>query len=331
MTFKYHQVFVEDASTVAGPYEAKGPLKKHFDKTFENLYHGEKSWETAEAKILEESIRILLNKTKKSKEDIDVIISGDLMNQITSSCYSSEKFHFPFLGIYSACAISIEGMILGSTMIDAGKVSNVIASTSSHNMSSEKQFRNPTEYGAPKPKTATFTATGGASILLTNENTGIKVESSTIGRIIDYEQTDPFHMGAVMAPAAADTIYRHLTDLSREPEYYDLILTGDLGLYGKEILIDFMKTEYGLDIKDNYNDCGVMLYDLETQKEVLAGGSGPVCSALVNYSVILEMLKKKKIKKVLLVATGALFSPTMVYQHKNILSIAHAISLEVIQ
>ena len=168
MTFKYHQVFVEDASTVAGPYEAKGPLKKYFDKTFENLYHGEKSWETAEAKILEESIRILLHKTKKIKEDIDVIISGDLMNQITSSCYSSEKFHFPFLGIYSACATSIEGMILGSTMIDAGKVNHVIASTSSHNMSSEKQFRNPTEYGAPKPKTATFTATGGASILLTN-------------------------------------------------------------------------------------------------------------------------------------------------------------------
>ena len=138
-------------------------------------------------------------------------------------------------------------------------------------------------------------------------------------------------MGAVMAPAAADTIYRHLTDLNRTPDYYDLILTGDLGLYGKEILIDFMKSEYDLDIKDNYNDCGVMLYDLETQKEVLAGGSGPVCSALVNYSVILEMLKKKKIKKVLLVATGALFSPTMVYQHENILSIAHAISLEVIK
>lgn len=331
MTFKYRNAFIENASTVAGPYEAKGPLHKFFDKTFDNLYHGEKSWETAEAKVLEDSIQILLNKTKKKKEDIDVIISGDLMNQITSSCYSSEKFNFPFLGIYSACATSIEGIILGSTMIDSGKVGHVIASTSSHNMSSEKQFRNPTEYGAPKPKTATFTATGGASILLTNENTGIKVESSTIGRIVDYEQTDPLHMGAVMAPAAADTIYRHLKDMKRTPDYYDLILTGDLGTYGKEILIDFMKTEYGLDISKNYNDCGVMLYDLETQKEVLAGGSGPVCSALVNYSFVLDMLKKKKLTKVLLVATGALFSPTMVYQHENILSIAHAVSLEVIK
>lgn len=331
MTFKYRNAFIENASTVAGPYEAKGPLHKFFDKTFDNLYHGEKTWETAEAKVLEDSIQILLNKTKKKKEDIDVIISGDLMNQITSSCYSSEKFNFPFLGIYSACATSMEGIILGSTMLDSGKVENVIASTSSHNMSSEKQFRNPTEYGAPKPKTATFTATGGASILLTNENTGIKVESSTIGRIVDYEQTDPLHMGAVMAPAAADTIYRHLKDMKRTPDYYDLILTGDLGTYGKEILIDFMKTEYGLDISKNYNDCGVMLYDLETQKEVLAGGSGPVCSALVNYSFVLDMLKKKKLTKVLLVATGALFSPTMVYQHENILSIAHAVSLEVIK
>lgn len=331
MTFKYNCVFVEDAATIAGPYEAKGPLKKYFDQTFDNLYHGEKSWETAEAKILEDSIRALLKKTKKTKEDIDVIISGDLMNQITSSCYSSEKFNFPFLGIYSACATSVEGMILGSSLIDGGKVNRAIASTSSHNMSSEKQFRNPTEYGAPKPKTATFTATGGASILLTNENTGIKVESSTIGRIVDYEQNDPFNMGAVMAPAAADTIHRHLMDLNRTPDYYDLILTGDLGTYGKEILIDFMKTEYGLDISRNYNDCGTMLYDFEKQKEVQAGGSGPVCSALVNYSVVLELLKKKKIKKVLLVATGALFSPTFVYQHENILSIAHAISLEVIK
>lgn len=331
MTFKYNNVFIENAATVAGPYEANGPLKKFFDKTFDNLYNGEKSWETAEAKVLEDSIKILLKKTNKKEDNIDVIISGDLMNQITSSCYSSEKFGFPFLGIYSACATSVEGIILGSAMIDSAKIKNAIAATSSHNMSSEKQFRNPTEYGAPKPKTATFTATGGASILLTNENTGIKVESSTIGRIMDYNQTDPFNMGAVMAPAAADTIYRHLKNTDRTPDYYDLILTGDLGTYGKEILIDFMKSEYGLDISNNYNDCGVMLYDVERQKEVLAGGSGPVCSALVNYSLVLDLLRKKKLKKVLLVATGALFSPTMVYQHENILSIAHAVSLEVIK
>lgn len=330
MTFKYNNVFIDNTSTIAGPYEAKGPLSKYFDKTFTDLYNEEKSWELAEAKILEESIDKVLEKSNKNKEDIDIIISGDLMNQITSSCYSSEKFNIPFLGIYSACATSIEGIILASSLIDSGKVNNVITSVSSHNMSSEKQFRNPTEYGAPKPKTATFTSTGGASILLTNKNTGIKVESSTIGKIINYNQKDPMNMGSVMAPAAADTIYRHLKDTNRDISYYDLVLTGDLGLYGKEILIDFMNKEYGIDISKNYNDCGVMLYDLEKQKEVLAGGSGPVCSALVNYSLIIDMLKNKKIKKVLLVATGALFSPTMVYQHKDILSIAHLVSLEVI-
>ena len=330
MTFEYKNVYVGESSTIAGPYEKKGPYGDKFDKTFDNLYNGEKTWEMAEAKALKESINILLKKAKKTNEDIDIIISGDLLNQITSSCYSTENFDTPFLGIYSACATSIEGIIIGSSLIDSKKVKNVIASTSSHNMSSEKQFRNPTEYGAPKPKTATFTSTGGASILLTNEKNSIKVDSTTIGKIIDYNQTDPLDMGSVMAPAAADTIYRHLKDTNRSPDYYDLILTGDLGLYGKEILIDLMKTDYGLDISKNYNDCGVMLYDLETQKEVLAGGSGPVCSALINYSVIMEKLKKKELKRVLLVATGALFSPTMVYQHQNILSIAHAVSLEVI-
>ena len=329
MTFKYDNVYVKDTATIAGPYEKDGPLKKEFDKTFNDLYYKQKSWELAESKVLEDTINLLLKKSNKKKEDIDVVISGDLLNQITSSCYANLKYDIPFLGIYTACATSVEGIIIGSTFIDSSKVNNVIVSTSSHNMSSEKQFRNPTEYGAPKPKSATFTATGGAAIMLTNEKTNVKVESSTIGKIVDYNQTDPLNMGAVMAPAAAETIYRHLTDMKRKPNDYDLILTGDLGILGKEILIDFMKEEYNIDISKNYNDCGVMLYDLKKQKECLAGGSGPVCSALVNYSLIYKMLKEKKLKRVLLVATGALFSPTFVYQHENILAIANAVSLEV--
>jgi len=331
MTQKYNNVYVNDTATIAGPYEKKGPLSKYFDKTFNNSYYGEKSWETAESKILEDTIKLILEKTNKNKEEIDLVISGDLLNQITSSCYALLKYNIPFLGIYSACATSIEGIIIGSNYIEGNRANNIIVSTSSHNMSSEKQFRNPTEYGAPKPSTATFTATGGASLFLTNEKTDIKVESSTLGRIIDYNQTDPLHMGSVMAPAAADTLYRHLKDMNRDANYYDLILTGDLGKYGKEILKEFMKEQYDIDISNNYNDCGVMLYDLERQKEVLAGGSGPVCSALVNYSYIFKQLKQKKLKRVLLIATGALFSPTFAYQHENILSIAHAISLEVIE
>lgn len=329
MTYKYNNVYLDEVSTVVGPYEAKGPLGNKFDKSYKDLYNGEKTWEQAEAHLLEESIDILLNKSNTEISKIDLIISGDLLNQVTSSSYGVLKYNRPFLGIYSACASSVEGIIIGSSMIDSKKIKNCVVSTSSHNMSSEKQFRNPTEYGAPKPKTATFTSTGGASVLLTNKKTKIKVESSTIGTVVDMEQNDPLNMGAVMAGAAALTIYKHLTDLNRDPSYYDLILTGDLGIYGKEILIDYMKSEYDIDISKNYNDTGTMLYDFKNQKEVNAGGSGPVCCPLVCYSSIIPMLKSKKINRILIVATGALFSPTNVFQHKNINSISHAVVLEV--
>lgn len=329
MTYKYDNVYIKDTSTVVGPYEEEGPLGDKFDKVYSNLYENETSFEKAEIKLMQDSIEILLNKTKLEKKDIDLFVAGDLQNQIISSCYTALQIDVPFLGIYSACATNIEGMIIASSLIDSKKINNAIVSTSSHNMVSEKQFRNPTEYGAPKPLTSTFTATGGASILLTNEKTNIKVESSTIGKVIDMKQNDPLNMGSCMAPGAAYTIYKHFKDLKRDPSYYDLILTGDLGLYGKEILIDYMKTEYGYDISKNYDDSGVLLYDTKTQKDVHAGGSGPVCIALVTYADILNKMKAKKLKKVLLVATGALFNPTIVFQKENILAIAHAISLEV--
>lgn len=330
MTFYYNNVYVLDTYTIAGPYEKKGPLNSYFDKTFDNLYFGEKTWEDSEVKLVSDSISLLLKKTKLKQDNIDLIIGGDLLNQITATCYGVEKTNIPFLGIYSACATSCEGIILASSLIDSKKVNNAIVVTSSHNMTSEKQFRNPTEYGSLKPDTATFTATGGASILLTNKKTNIKIESSTIGKVINYKQKDVFNMGGVMAPACCDVIYNHLKDTNRTIDYYDLILSGDLGKYGKEILIDLLSEEYGIDNINNYNDCGVMLYDLINQKEIKAGGSGPVCSALVNYSLVIDLLRKKKIKKVLVVATGALFSPTFVYQKKDILSISHAVSLEAV-
>ncbi len=328
MTFKFSKVYVNNVSTVVGPYEKKGPLGNKFDKTYDDLYIDENSWEKAEVKLLEESVDILLNKSKKKKEDIDLIIAGDLLNQISASCYGVEKFMIPFLGIYSACTTSTEGILLAACMIDSLRVNNAIVSVSSHNMASEKQFRNPTEYGAPKPMTATFTTTGGASILLQSNKTKVKVESATVGRICNMNQKDPNNMGAAMAIAAADTIYNHLKDTKRSVNYYDLIITGDLGKYGKKILIEYMKSEYGIDMSDNYNDSGIMIYDMDVQKETLAGGSGPACSPLVNYSHIIPLLEEKKLNKVLIVATGALFSPTFVYQKQPILSISHAVSLE---
>ena len=330
MTFTYNDVYIQDTATVAGPYEKKGPLKRYFDKTFDNLYYDEESWEKAEIKSVKESLKLLYKKAGLKRKEVDVILGGDLQNQIAATTYGAYNFSKCFLGLYGACSTSVEAMIIGSILIESKKVKNAIATVSSHNMSAEKQFRNPTEYGAPKPKSSTFTSTGSASILLTKEKTDIKVESSTIGQIIDLNQNDPNDMGKVMAPAAIDTIKRHLKDLNRKPDYYDLIVTGDLGVYGKEILKDYMLEEYDINLENNYNDCGVMLYDLTKQKECLAGGSGPVCSALVSFGYIYHEMKKKNLKKVLIVATGALFSPTMVYQKENIYSIANAISLEVV-
>lgn len=330
MTFKFNNVYLNEVATSTGPYEKDGPLGKMFDKSYKDLYCEETSWERAEVHLLQESMKLALKKNELKKEDIDLVISGDLLNQISSSSYAAYDLDRPFLGIYSACSTNTEALIIGSSLISAKNIKRCMCSVSSHNMSSEKQFRNPTEYGAPKPKTATFTSTGGASAIISNTKSNIKIESGTIGKIVDLGQNNPLDMGAVMAGAAAETIYQHLEDTKRDASYYDLIVTGDLGLYGKEILKDYMLNEYKIDIRNNYNDCGVMLYNLEKQEEIQAGGSGPVCSALVLYTIILEQMKKKKLKRVLMVATGALFNPNFVFQKENILSIAHAVSLEAI-
>ena len=331
MTFKYNNVYLENTATVVGPYEHAGPLTRRFDRYYDEMYMHEDTFENAEVHLMKESVDILLDKLNKKKKDINLFVAGDLQNQITSSSFTAKYMETPFIGVYSACASNVLGLIIASNMIDSKRINNAIISVSSHNMVSERQFRNPTEYGAPKPSSATFTATGGASAYLSNQKKDIKIESSTLGRVIDMEQTDPNDMGAVMAGAAIDTIYRHLKDTKRDPNYYDLIVTGDLGRYGKEIVIEYMQKEYNLDLSKNYNDCGIMLYDLQKQKDVQAGGSGPVCSALVVYGDIVPKMKNKEIKKVLYVATGALFNPTTVFQKSNILSIAHAISLEVVK
>jgi stage V sporulation protein AD len=197
-------------------------------------------------------------------------------------------------------------------------------------LSSERQFRYPIEYGVLKPSSSTFTATGAASCLLSNINSDVRIECATLGRIVDYDQNDANDMGRVMAPAAIDTLIRHFEDTGRSPDDYDLILTGDLGKYGVEIVKDYLSNTYDITLGDKYNDCGLLLYDLDAQTNIKAGGSGPVCSALVVYSYIYELLKKKKIKRVLFLATGALFSPIMVFQKENINSICHAVSLEVV-
>lgn len=328
MTFKYKNVYLNETSTVCGPVEKEGPLKKYFDKTYDDLYGEEKSFEKAEIRYVKDAMVLLLRKSGLIKEEIDLVVGGDLLNQIAASTYGTCGVGKSFIGVYGACSSSVLGMIVASNFIEGKMVEKAIVEVSSHNSASEKQFRNPVEYGTPKVDSATFTASGAAACLLSNEKSKVKVESATLGKIVDYQQNDVNDMGRVMAPAAYETLKSHFEETGRSPDYYDLILTGDLGCFGKEILTEYMR-ESGY-ILENYNDCGTMLYDLETQKEVHAGGSGPVCSALVNFGYIYDELKKKKLKKVLLVATGALFSPTTVHQGEDIYSIAHAISLEVV-
>ena len=326
MTQKYENVYLFESSIVTGPYEKKGPLAKYFDYSYDDLYFNMKTWEQAEMQILHKSIELLLSKKGIKKDKIDLFISGDLLNQLVSSSVTASKIQIPYLGIYSACASGIEGLIIGSNMIENG-LKNIICSVSSHNNSAEKQFRNPVEYGGPKPKTSTFTVTGGVSGLISSTKSNIKIESSTIGTVCDMNQKDVYNMGAVMACAAGETIYKHLKDTNRQIDYYDMIFTGDLGVIGKKILKDYLKEEYKINL-EHYDDTACMIYDLNNQ-EVYSGGSGPACVMAVMYGYIIKKMKEGKWKKVLVVGTGSLHNTTIVNQKMSIPSIAHAISLEV--
>lgn len=327
MTRKFNNVYINEKYTIAGIYEKDGPIADYFDMIYDrDFYYGCDTFEKAEEKMIGDSINKLISRSKMIDSDIDYVIAGDLENQIAASDYAMRDFNIPFIGIYSACATFGEGLILGSNLIEGKRANKIIVSTGSHNMVAEKQFRNPTEYGAPKKKTTTFTSTGAVSLLLSNKMGKIRVASATMGMVMDGGICDVNNMGAVMAIAAGDTIKRHLNDLDVKADYYDLILTGDLGIYGKKILIEYLKSD-GIDISQNYNDCGLILYDREKQP-VYAGASGPASSALVFSAYIMKEMERGKYKRVLLVPTGAIFSPTRVFQKDSIPSIAHAIGLE---
>lgn len=321
-SYIFKSVYIKDYYTVAGPLEKEGKLKG-INETFNDFYFGEKTFEMAEIKMQKNVVNNLLNENALKESDIEFLIGGDLINQISISSYAQREFNFPFLGVYSACSTFTESLLISSVFIDLYKLKNVIALTSSHNLTAERQFRYPTEYGAPKPGTTTFTATGAAGALLTNKKSAIKVESATIGKVIDKGINDVSHMGAVMTPAAADTIYNHLKDLNRDIDYYDLVLTGDLGCIGKEILKEYTKKVYNINLK-KLMDSGCEIY-LDSQ-DTYAGGSGPVCLPLVYFN---KILTSKKYKKVLLVGTGSLHSPCLVNQRNTIPAISHVVSLEV--
>lgn len=324
----FNNVYVCGSATVAGLIEKQGPLGNYFDNTYDDLYFGCKTFEQAEQKMLKEAIDLSFKKTKLRDKDIDIMFGGDLLNQIASSTYVSRDYKIPLIGTFAACSSSMLTLALASSYVQAGYANNALAFTSSHNATAERQYRYPVEYGIQKPDTTTYTATGAGAIIVSNIISDIKVTSATFGEVTDYEFTDANNMGVAMAPAAYKTLKQHFKDLNREPSYYDLILTGDLSTYGKRVVLEMFKKD-NIELS-NYDDCGLILYDREKQ-DVFAGGSGCACCALTTYSYILDKMKKKELKKVLVVATGALLSPTLIQQKESIPCIAHAVSLEVLE
>lgn len=320
MVFK--NVYINDQETIVGPYEKSGVL--NFMHHLDDFYDNEKTFENCEVKMQRTVFEKILFKNNLADKDIDLVVGGDLMNQITATSYTMRDFSVPFLGIYSACASFTESLIILANMLETKFFNQGVAITSSHNLTSEKQFRFPVEYGCLKPKRSTFTATGAVAALLSTKPSKIRVESATIGKIQDYGIKDPFHMGAVMTPAAANTITTHLHDLKRSVDYYDVILTGDLGSVGTNILKEFLETNNRIKLR-NHLDAGTLIY--KDEQETYAGASGPVALPLVLFN---KILKQKKYKKILIVGTGSLHSPVMCNQKNTIPSIAHAVSLEVL-
>ncbi|MFC0014729.1 MULTISPECIES: stage V sporulation protein AD [Allobacillus] len=318
-------VYIAGNATVTGPKEAQGPLADTFDYSFDDLYCNEKTWEKAEQALLKKSIELTLSKTNTRQDAVDLLISGDLLNQNISSSYVARDLDAPFFGVFGACSTSMETVAISSSLVDAGHCSKVVASTSSHYSTAERQFRYPTEYGIQKPNTAHCTVTGAGSVLVQNEKSAIQVEGATIGKVIDYGVTNPLDMGSAMAPAAANTIVQHFKDFGRQPEDYDIILTGDLASVGTPI-VKKLTEQSGYDIEEVHQDCGLMIYH-DSQK-VNAGGSGCASSAVVTYGYIMQQMMENKLDKVLIVATGALLSPTIVQQKESIPCIAHGVVIK---
>lgn len=321
-------VYVLAGYSMVGPLEGKGPLKDYFDYVIQDDKLNEKTFEKSERKLLKNIITGSIDKAGLTTENIDFFFGGDLLNQIVSSSYTARELEIPFIGLYSACATMAEALALAAIFIDNGLASNIVAGTCTHFSSAERQYRFPLELGNQRPPTAQWTITGGGASVISKTPSKIKISAVTIGKVIDYGVSDVNNMGAAMAPAACDTIKTHLKNMKKTVDDYDFIATGDLGKLGSEILFDLMEHE-GIVLKQNYSDCGCMIYD--KSERVFMGGSGAGCSASVLNSYIIKKLKTGDFKRVLLVSTGALMSTTSSQQGDTIPGIAHAVELEYVE
>ncbi|MEE0866584.1 MAG: stage V sporulation protein AD [Clostridia bacterium] len=317
---------ITECSSIVGPKESNGPLSKYFDKTLEDEFWGEKTWEKAESKIIKENVNLVLSKAGIATSEIDCVFAGDLLNQCISSSFGLRDENIPFFGVFGACSTFVESMSLGAIAVE-GFANNVLCATSSHFCSAEKQFRFPLELGNQRPPTSQWTVTGSGATILSKNGNGPYITHITPGKIVDMGIKDANNMGAAMAPAFCDTLITHFLDTGRNPNYYDAIISGDLGHIGKEIAIDIAKSK-GYNIKSNYNDCGVLIFDKDAQ-DTHSGGSGCACCGSVFSGYFFKQLRLKRIKKLLLIATGALMNSTSSQQGESIPGIAHAISIEI--
>ncbi len=310
---------------IAGLKEGQGNFKDYFDIILEDDLFGEKTFEHSERKIFTEAVRGAVKKGKLDVAQLDVLVSGDLLNQIITSSYTARELSVPYLGLYGACSTMAESLAVGALLIDSGSMSHVACCTGSHFSSAERQYRFPLELGNQRPPTSQWTVTGSGCTILAHDNSKIRITSATFGKVVDYGIADVNNMGAAMAPAAMDTLIAHFRDTNTKPKDYDLILTGDLGKLGSEILMDLMERE-GYKLGVNYSDCGQMMYN-DTQK-TFQGGSGAGCSAIVLNSYVFKKMEEGVYKKVLFCATGALLSTLSSQQGDTIPGICHLVQLE---
>ncbi|MCR5704466.1 MAG: stage V sporulation protein AD [Eubacterium sp.] len=318
--------FILEGASVVGPKEGEGPLGKGFDVVEQDPMMGQDSWELAESLFQKEALQKVLLKAKMGKEEIRYVFAGDLLGQLIGTTFGILEYEIPLFGIYGACSTMGEAMSLGAMIVEAGNAENVIAMTSSHFASAERQFRFPLEYGKQRPFSSTWTVTGSGAVIISRKQGIAKITGVTTGKIVDYGVKDAQNMGACMAPAAVDVIASHFEDFGTAPTDYDKIITGDLGLVGKTILFELLNQK-GYDISKVHMDCGIEMFDGSVQ-DTHAGGSGCACAATVFTSFVLKQLKKKVWKKILFIPTGALMSPISFNEGNTVPGIAHCVMIE---
>ena len=310
---------------MVGKKEGEGPLGNVFDRVFEDTTLNEKTWEKAESDMQKEAVTCALNKAALSPSQVQHIFAGDLLNQCTASTYGLRELNIPLYGQFGACSTMAQTLSMAAIFVDSGAADICCAVTSSHFCTAERQFRFPLEYGGQRPPTAQWTATAAGAAVVGMGGSGVRIAEVLGGRQVDLGVTDANNMGAAMAPAAADTLYRFFEDTHTSPSDYDLILTGDLAAVGSEMLHKLLEKK-GYHLGDKHDDCGLMIYDRQKQ-DVHAGGSGCGCSAAVLCSDILQRMTAKKLHDIVFVGTGALMSPTTSQQGESIPGIAHLVHL----